>query len=137
LTQVFEQLRDRLIPAEEAKPLKGALFRDWEDQADELDRALTTVFLEERSALEDSAAVTGAGRCPYCASERVYLEQRTVKGERQTPHGPVVLEEQRCRCRSCDRTFSPSGAGLGPAAGDAPVAQGRGAAGTGGGGAAV
>lgn len=29
LTQVFEQVRDRLIPLEESKPLQGALFREW------------------------------------------------------------------------------------------------------------
>lgn len=134
LTQVFEQLRDRLIPLEESKPLKGALFREWEAQADELERTLTTVFLEERAGLEDNAGVSGAGRCPHCNSERVYLEQRTVQGERQTPHGPVVLEEQRCRCRSCDRTFSPSGPRLGAAAGDEPLAPGGGAGGAGSGG---
>jgi hypothetical protein len=138
LTKVFEQLRDRLIPLDESKPLKGALFRDWEEQADELDRAVTTVFLEDRAGLEDNATACRGGRCPFCNSDRVYLEKRTARGERQTPHGPVVLDEQRCRCRSCDRTSPPpSGAGLGVAAGHEPVAQGGGAGGAGGGGAAV
>lgn len=129
LTRVFEQLRDRMIPLDESKPLRGSLFREWEEQAQELQREMTTAFLEERAGLEDNARVTEnrAGRCPDCGSDQVYLEKRTIKQERQTPHGAVVLEEQRCRCRSCDRTFSPSGPRLGSAGGDGPVAAGGGA----------
>ena len=94
MTRMFEQLRDRLIPLDESKPLKGSKFRDWEEQADEIERTLTTAFMEERAGLEDNAQVAAAGRCPHCGSERVYLEKRNVKQERQTPHGAVVLEEQ-------------------------------------------
>ena len=101
---------DRVIPADESKPLRGGTFASWEDQADDFARTITTALLEERAGLEDSAAVTVGGTCPHCGSGRVYLKARAVQGELQTPYGPVVLEQQRCRCRSCGRTFSPSGA---------------------------
>jgi hypothetical protein len=100
---------DRIMPADESKPLRGGRFVDWEDQAEDFVQAVTPVLLEERSALDDSAEVSQGGRCPFCSSTVVYLEKRVVKEEVQTPHGKVVLEQQRCRCRSCDRTFSPSG----------------------------
>ena len=43
---------DRMIPEEEEKPLKGATFRDFEDQV--VRPALPMVF-EERAALEPNA----------------------------------------------------------------------------------
>jgi hypothetical protein len=118
---------DRVIPEDESLPLRGRTFREWEDQADRFDRTVTAILLEERAALDASAQVKDGGRCPHCGSQRVYLEKnRPRKTEVQTPHGKVVLERQSCRCRSCDRTFSPSGPGLGPAGSDADaLAQGR------------
>jgi len=118
---------DRVIPADESKPLRGGTFAAWEDQADAFARTITTALLEERAALEDSAAVSGGGSCPHCGSERVYLKPQAIREEVRTPYGPVVLTQQRCRCRSCDRTFSPSGAGVGTADRGAGVAA-RGAA---------
>ena len=53
--QVFMDSLDRIIPADESVPLKGRLFRDWEDQVAELRRALIPTLLEERSALSDDA----------------------------------------------------------------------------------
>jgi hypothetical protein len=122
---------DRIIPSDESAPMRGRTFREWEDQADQFDRTVTTILLQERAALDASAQVDGGGRCPACGSERVYLENKGVrKTEMQTPHGKVVVERQTCRCRSCDRTFSPSGPGLGAAGADAgALAQGRGAGG--------
>lgn len=116
LDGVFHRLLDRFVPADESVPLKGRTFREWEDQADQFDREMTAAFLEELAALDSSARGDSGGCCPHCGSERVYL----VKGgerktELQTKHGRVVLEQQQCRCRSCDRTFSPSGSRLGPA----------------------
>jgi hypothetical protein len=129
---VFQAAWDRVIPADESVPLRGGTFREWERQADELDRAVTPMLLEELAALEDQAQVEHAGRCPHCGSDRVYLERQRVRSvERQTPHGVVVLREQTCRCRSCDRTFSPSGPGLGPTAGGRSVAGGGPATGAG------
>ena len=127
LSQVFQSLLDKMIPADEAVPLRGGKFVEWEDQGDEVERGLIPVFLEERAALAADARADGGGRCPYCASDRVYLIKQAGKVEVLTPHGPVVLHKQRCRCRSCDRSFSPSRAGLGPAGGGGPVAQGGGA----------
>jgi len=108
LTKMFEAMRDRLIPADESVPLKGGTFREWEDQADELERTLCPVFLEERAALESNARVEVGGRCPHCGSDRVYLIHGQRRSEVRTTHGQVVMDKQSCRCRSCDRAFSPS-----------------------------
>jgi DNA-directed RNA polymerase subunit RPC12/RpoP len=118
---------DRIIPSNEAVELRGRTFREWEDQADEFDRTVTAILLQERAALDASARVGEGGRCPHCGSQRVYLEKKDPRQtEVRTPHGQVVLGRQSCRCRSCDRTFSPSGPGLGPAGSDPDaLAQGR------------
>ena len=70
---------DRVIPAEESKPLRGGTFAAWEDQADEFGRTVMTALLEERAALEDSAEVEEGGRCPQCGSMRVYLKRQTFQ----------------------------------------------------------
>ena len=101
---------DRLIPADESVPLRGQFFADFEDQADELERTLCPAFLEERVALSAAAQVEGGGRCPHCGSDRVYLDARTSAVELLTPHGVMPMSQQHARCRSCDRSFSPSGA---------------------------
>ena len=93
-------------------PLTGRKVVEWEDMGDEVDRTLVPVFLEERAALEASAQADCGGHCLHCGSDRVYLIERIGQVEVQTPHGPIVLKKQRCRCRSCDRSFSPSRAGL-------------------------
>lgn len=101
---------DRLIPPDESVPLRGEYFADFEIQADELERTLCPAFLAERVALSDAAIHSTGGRCPHCHSDRVYLEPRPIKPVNiLTPHGPVQLHRQKARCRSCDRTFSPSG----------------------------
>lgn len=100
---------DRMIPLDEDAPLKGALFGDFEDQAEELARGVLPVVLEERAALEPNAAVTSAGRCPHCGSDRTYLEKQVTQPEILSPHGPVVLPRQHARCRACGGSFSPSG----------------------------
>jgi hypothetical protein len=127
LSQVFQSILDKMIPADEAVPLAGSKFVEWEDLGDEVDRTLVPVFLEERAALHASAQADCGGRCPHCHSDRVYLIKQVAKVEVLTPHGPVVLHKQRCRCRSCDRSFSPSRAGLGSAERGQSLAQGRGA----------
>jgi hypothetical protein len=130
LSQVFQTMLDKMIPPDTAVPLEGRKFIDWEDQGDELARTLVPMFLEERAALDAAAAADCGGRCPHCLSDRVYLIKTVKQTEVTTPHGPVVLNKQRCRCRSCDRSFSPSSAGLGAAGGGRPVAQGGGAGGS-------
>lgn len=124
LTAAFHQLLDKLIPADPSQPLHGGLFVEFEDQADEIERTLCPMYLEERVALEACASAECGGRCPYCSSDRVYLIKEAGKMEVLTPHGPVVLYKQRCRCRSCDRTFSPSAAGSGIAVGSGDLAEG-------------
>lgn len=106
---VFQAELDRMIPADEGVPLKGATFADFEDQMEELARSALPVVLEERAALEANAEVATAGRCPHCGSDRVYLEKQATTSEVLSPHGPVVLHKQHARCRACDGSFSPSG----------------------------
>lgn len=124
LDAIYHSLRDKLIPADESVPLQGGKFIDWEDQADQIEKELCTAFLEERAALEAAAQVEGGGRCPHCGSARVYLMKEESKVEVRSTHGPVVMHKQRCRCRSCDRTFSPSGARLADADGSGTDTQG-------------
>jgi len=127
LGRVFQSILDKMVPDDESVPLPGGgKFVEWEDLADEVDRTLVPIFLEERAALEASAHADCGGRCPYCQSDRVYLIKEARKTEVQTPHGVVVLTKQSCRCRQCGRSFSPPGAGLGPAGRSRAVAQGRG-----------
>lgn len=99
---------DRIIPADPSVPLKGSTFRDWEDQAGELRRALIPTILEERAALADNAQVERPGHCPRCGSASIYLKKPTTRPEVLTPDGPVVVEKQHCRCRTCGGSFSPS-----------------------------
>lgn len=115
---------DRIIPADESVPLKGSIFRDWEDQVAEMKQAVLPTILEERAALEQNAQVDRGGHCPHCGSDAVYLEKQTTRAEMRSPDGPVVLEKQHCRCRNCDGSFSPSGPRLGPAGRSDPDAQG-------------
>jgi DNA-directed RNA polymerase subunit RPC12/RpoP len=110
LGRVLGQLLDKMIPEDESVPLRGGGFRAWEEQATELEQTLCTVWLEERAALEQQDSAAGLGRCPNCGSDRLYLMAGPRQVPRQTRHGPVVLEQQSCRCRACGRTFSPSGA---------------------------
>jgi hypothetical protein len=106
--EVFMSSLDRIIPADKSVPLKGRLFRDWEDQVAELRRALIPTILEERAALSDEARVETPGHCPRCGSESVYLERPTTRPEVLTPDGPAVVHKQHCRCRTCGGSFSPA-----------------------------
>lgn len=109
LDAIYHCLRDKLIPADESTPLQGSIFLDWENQADQIEQQLCTAFLEERAALEAAAQVERGGLCPHCGSDRVYLMKEESKVEVRSTHGIVVMHKQRCRCRACDRAFSPSG----------------------------
>jgi len=109
----FEKALDQVIPTDESVPLRGRTFIEWESQADAFDQAVTTTLLEERAALEDTAQVEPEqlGRCPHCGSNRLYLQQPDPQNKPiRTAHGEAVLGQQSVRCRSCDRSFSPSGA---------------------------
>jgi len=125
LHKVFEGLLDRYVPADESVPMRGCTFREWEDQADEFDQQMTGALLEALAGLDDAAEVEEAGRCPHCSSDRVYLAKDSRQVEVQTKHGLVVLQRQTCRCRACNRSFSPSGAIMGIANGSGPVPESR------------
>lgn len=100
---------DRMIPADESKPLKGAKFIDWENQIEQMAQAVLPTVLEQRAMLEDNAQVEQAGHCPHCGSDRTYVEKQTTKPEIISPHGPVIIEKQHARCHCCGGSFSPSG----------------------------
>lgn len=104
----FTAQLDRVIPQDEGVSLKGATFADFEDQVETLAQAALPVALEERAALEATAEVASAGRCPHCGSHGVYLRKEASQAEVRSRYGPVVLYKQRARCRSCGGSFSPS-----------------------------
>jgi hypothetical protein len=137
LLKLFEESLDRIIPPEEVTPLKGQTFRDFEDQVEAVRKTVLPAILEERAALETTAVVEKAGHCPHCRSDRVYLEKESRKAEVIGPHGPVIVQLQRARCRCCGRSFSPSGAGVVPAGGSSVDAARGGAHRAGGGDPAV
>jgi hypothetical protein len=102
---------DRIIPEDESRPLRGSTFADWEDQTDAFKQAVIPTILEERSALEANAEVAPEqlGRCPFCGSDSVRLRTDPIATpEVITPDGPAAIPVQRCRCRQCGRSFSPS-----------------------------
>ena len=108
LLKMAESAIDRLISADEKRPLRGQIFADFENQTYAVGNDFLTAMMEERAKLESNASADRAGRCPYCSSERTYLEDGSVKKERLSPSGPVLLEEQHARCRACNGSFSPS-----------------------------
>ena len=71
--------------------------------------ALIPVLLEERARLTESAELKEAGCCPHCGSQRTRWIAATDQKEIRGPDGVIVLTKQHARCRSCDRSFSPSG----------------------------
>ena len=118
---------DRMIPADEQKSLKGSTFADFEQQAYAVGNEVLAALMEERAKLESNARVESAGRCPYCCSERTYLDEEVRQQEIRSPSGPVVYAKQAARCRACDGSFSPSGAELGATQRSRAHAQSRGA----------
>ncbi len=133
IRSLMEAAVEKMIPADALVPLKGSRFRDFEAQAETVSNLLHTTLLEERAALEDTAQVPEAGRCPQCGSVRVYLKKEVAQEEALSPHGPVTLTKQHARCRACGRSFSPSGSGLGLAGRSAADPGGGGTVGAGGG----
>lgn len=87
LQKVFSEALDRLIPPDEAVPLKGSWFWDFEDQVETLGREVLPVVLEERAALEGNAEVEHPGCCPFCGSARVYLKKDVTQPELRSPRG--------------------------------------------------
>lgn len=111
LRQLFEASLEKFIPLDETKPLEGSTFAAFEIQAEDCGLPILTAMIEERSRLDGQALITAAqpGPCPHCRSANVYLRTERHDDKRQSPHGPVRLRQQRCRCRECGKTFSPAG----------------------------
>jgi hypothetical protein len=109
----FMDSLDKIIPPEESVPLRGQTFLVWERQADSFRKAVVPTLLQERAALDPGAelAADGCGPCPRCGSQRIYLDRPDQESQKEviSPHGPVVIVKQHCRCRDCGRSFSPSG----------------------------
>ena len=115
LQKIAQAAIDRMIPSDEGQPLRGTVFADFENQSYAVGNDILTTLMEERLKLENNARVEEAGRCPYCSSERTYLEAEVQREERLSPSGPVLLEKQNARCRACNGSFSPSSKELGAA----------------------
>lgn len=112
ILDVTSRALDKVIPPDEGMALRGKTFSDFEDQVEEVGRALMTTLLEERAALDATAWLERPGRCPRCDSDRVYLEKQVTVKEVLSPAGPLQVRLQHCRCRACNGSFSPSGQGL-------------------------
>ena len=99
----FMDSLDRMIPPDEAVPLRGKTFLDWERQADVMRKAVLPTLLQERAGLDQTAVVDadGCGKCPRCGSDRIYLDHGGGEAHKEviSPHGPMVLSKQQCRCR--------------------------------------
>jgi len=109
LGKVFHDALERMIPADENQRLPGDTFRDFEIQAQAFKAALIPTLLEERARLADSAELEEAGCCPHCGSRKTRWTTEPLQKEVRGPDGVIVLTKQHARCRSCDRSFSPSG----------------------------
>jgi hypothetical protein len=127
------QVRDKYLPEDLGKGVAEGKFWEWEDQADALDRELTGAFLEILGQLSGGAKLEDPGSCPFCQSVHVRWLDPAGQRERRSKHGAVVLPRQVAQCRSCDRSFSPSGAGVGSgrAGGPDPAGVGQGMPGVG------
>lgn len=108
LQGIFEVILERCVPADESVPLKGRVFRDFEEQALREGNEFLAALMEERAKLDGKAAAENAGRCPLCESMRTYLEPGSRPQEMLTPAGAVSIEKQKARCRGCGASFSPS-----------------------------
>ena len=124
--ELCQRVRDKFLPEDSSKPVAEGKFWQWEDQADALDRELTGGFLEILGQLSGQAKLKEPGACPFCGSKRVRWLKAEGQRERRSKHGEVVLPRQVAQCRSCDRSFSPSGTDLGSRLPDRPDAAGSG-----------
>ena len=109
ICKTFHDALERMIPADENQRLQGNTFRDFELQTQAFKAALIPVLLEERARLTESAELKEAGCCPHCGSQRTRWIADANQKEIRGPDGVIVLTKQHARCRSCGRSFSPSG----------------------------
>ena len=104
-----KRLVDKYLPEDEKRPVKDGTFWEWEDIGDAFDREATASLLEALAGLSSQAHVEHPGACPFCGCVRVRWLDPGKQQERQSKHGVVVVPRQVARCRSCGRSFSPSG----------------------------
>ena len=107
-----KSLLDRMIPEDENQPVKDGVFWEWEEMADEFDRTATASVMEALAGLSSQAKLDHPGSCPACGCVRTRWLDQEKQQERRSKHGGVVMPRQVARCRSCGRSFSPSGARL-------------------------
>ena len=124
--ELCRRARDKFLPADGSQPAGEGKFWEWEEQADALDRELTGGFLEILGQLSGQAKLEDPGACPFCGSPHVRWLKAEGQRERRSKHGEVVLPRQVAQCRSCDRSFSPSGASVGSGRAGGPDAAGLG-----------
>jgi hypothetical protein len=108
IEEAYQTALAEVIPSDEATPLRGKTFIDFEDQVYAAGRKVMTVAMEERAKLDAAAWQEKPGCCPHCGSDRVYLEKEQTLREFLSPVGPLQVRLQNCRCRACDGSFSPS-----------------------------
>ena len=108
LTRV-KALLDRMIPEDQNQPVMDGVFREWEVMADEFDREATSSLIEALAGLSGQAKLEEPGPCPLCGCFKTRWLDPEKQQERRSRHGVVVLPRQTARCRSCGRSFSPSG----------------------------
>ena len=109
-----KKLVDKYLPEDEKLPVKDGTFWEWEDIGDAFDREATASLLEALAGLSRQAQLDHPGACPFCGCVRVRWLDDHQQQERQSKHGVVVVPRQVARCRSCGRSFSPSGKPLAP-----------------------
>ena len=76
-----------------------------------LSHARTTVLAKNYSIARDFVQFNELQRKMHAeltAAGMFNLEKQTTRPEVTTPDGPVVVEKQHCRCRTCGGSFSPS-----------------------------
>ena len=113
MMELCQALVDRYIPKKEDKNIADGLFVEWEEMAHEFEREITVGFLEVLAQMSAGTDLAKPGLCPHCQSGNVKWLDSGGQREWQSEHGPVVVPRQVARCRSCDRSFFPSGSGVG------------------------
>lgn len=107
--KTVQGLVDRYLPEDEKLPVKDGTFWEWEEIGDAFDREATASLLEALAGLSRQAQLENPGACPFCGCVQVRWLDDGKQQERQSKHGAVVVPRQVARCRSCGRSFSPSG----------------------------
>jgi hypothetical protein len=108
LKDQFDAILERFIPSDPRVPLKGSIFADFENQVYENGFPLLNAMIEERIKLDTKASTVEPGRCPHCSSANTYLRHENQEVKIHSPTGTLQMYKQSARCRSCDRSFSPS-----------------------------